>query len=235
MDPVENGIPSGCGIELCAEALAASGVSTTEAVREYETKLDALVERFLPARGDEDKPSTCRRLFEWLWQEKPSRYMPRGSFRLDRVIDSQLSPTTSAVGNCLGLTVLYNVLAQRLGLTVEAIHLENAFGHGPHVLSLLRAGGRETDVEHVFPHGFGYEGHLGNPGRIMWGDAELVGDIYHSAGREMHEEGRLDEAVGAYTRALILNPNHTTARINRGLALLALGRVDEAAGDMETG
>ncbi len=219
-------------VDLASGALVASGAESTSALNDYLTKLDRLRDAFASAHPQADESTRARELFQWLQEAKPHRYEPGGSFRLTEVIDAQLSPDTERVGNCLGLTLLYNTLAQRLGLSMEAIYLEEAFGRGPHVLSLLRVGNRTCDVEHVFPDGFDYRGHLENMERVVWGDAELVADVYHSAGQELHERAQLQEAVISYSKALLLNPDYTKARLNRGLALVALGRVEEAEGDL---
>jgi len=125
------------------------------------------------------------------------------------------------------------VLAQRLGLKVKAVHVEDAFGQGPHVFSILHTGRRTIDIEHILPHGFDFKGHLHNPGRTEWGDAELIADIYHSNGNKLFEQGNHEEAVYNYSKAIRLNPKYTKARLNRALALFMLGHDEEAAKDLE--
>jgi tetratricopeptide (TPR) repeat protein len=137
------------------------------------------------------------------------------------------------VGNCLGLTVLYNVLAQRFGLKVKAIHVEDALSQGPHVFSILETARRTIDVENIFPNGFHFKGHLGNHQRTIWGNAELIADIYHSTGNKFFEQGNHEEAVQSYSKALLLNPQYTKAYLNRALALFLLGRDEEAKKDLE--
>ncbi|MFQ5827278.1 MAG: tetratricopeptide repeat protein, partial [Dehalococcoidia bacterium] len=160
-----------------------------------------------------------------LWRTKPQRYQPRGSFRLNEVLTAQLDQGRKGVGNCLGLTVLYNVLAQRLGLRVGAIHLEAAFDTGPHVFSLLYTAGSTIDIENIFPHSFDYRGHRENPAREEWKDRELVADIYLSRGNEYFEAGEWQGAIANYDSALEFNPRYEKANLNKMMALSQLGRV----------
>ena len=47
-------------------------------------------------------------------------------------------------------------------------------------------------------------------------------------GLDIQREGRLDEAMADYQKALQFNPDHANARNNLGLALIQKGRPDEA-------
>lgn len=218
----------GAKIDLDQGALIASGVNRESVFTEYLAKIDQLCHRIAEALscqgGDLEK---ARGIFDWLWRAKPNRYQYQGNFKLSDVLDAQLG-AQDKIGNCLGLTVLYNVLAQRFGLEVRAVQLEDAFGMGPHVFSVLYAEGRSIDIENVFPYGFDYQGHLYNPQRKEWGDRELIADIYHSMANSFFERGKLERAIEGYDRAIRLNPAYTRARLNKGIALVELGRVGEA-------
>jgi hypothetical protein len=165
------------------EALQASGIEEKNQIAEYERILDCLCQQFvcqiILTSGPLEK---ARALFDWLWREKPSRYKPEGDYRLRHVIDAQLSKDSQTVGNCLGLTLLYNCLLRKMEINAEALYLENAFGMGPHVLTLLQTEESSIDIENILPNGFDYKGHLDDPLRTRWGDKELVADIYHSNG-----------------------------------------------------
>jgi len=111
---------------------------------------------------------------------------------------------------------------------VKAVHLEDAFGIGPHVFSVLYVGGDSIDIENILPHGFDFQGHLGNPQREEWGDRELIADIYHSEANDFFEQGKWEGAIENYDKAIGFNPKYTKARLNKGIALVALGRTEEA-------
>jgi tetratricopeptide (TPR) repeat protein len=204
--------------DLAKEALAASGLREDDRVRDYLGKLDFLSQEFSP-KGARDFSLLTRAegLFEALWKGRPNRYQPQGHFGLDQVIDAQLSKKGGAVGNCLGLTLLYNCLLKKEGIGAKALHLENAFGIGPHVLTLLTIDDSTIDIENILPEGFNYKGHKQDPSRLAWGDKELVADIYQSRGTVLFQRGEFSEALRNYNMALKLNPRYEKAEFNRAI------------------
>jgi len=206
--------------DLERQALIASGLGEENRIAEYLGKLSSLSEQFV---AQERLPSSAltraRGLFDWLWKDRPTRYRHQGNYRLHHVIDAQINEGTLAVGNCLGLTLLYNCLLRGIGIEAEAVYLENAFGLGPHLLTLLNIGDDSIDIENIFPGGFDYMGHKSDPSRVIWSDRELVADIYHSVGNELFEKGEFSEALRTYNRALKLNPHYESARLNKAIVL----------------
>ena len=200
----------------------ASGVEDKRQIAEYGKKLDSLLQKFTR----EKVPSShwlmkAKELFIRMWDKKQARYKPRGSFKINHVIDAQLSEEDQAVGNCLGLTLLYNCLLYRMGIKAEASYLENAFNFeiGPHVLTTIQTKTSAIDIENILPGGFDYKGHLGNPSRTRWRDQELVADVYHSMGNECFERGEFTEALKNYEMAIRLNPQYEKARLNKAILL----------------
>ncbi len=219
--------------DLAWGALIASGVRTRKDLENYLAKLNTLYQQVKADIPADTKLEKARAIFDWLWRKKPNRSERKGSYKLTEVLDAQLDPEIEKVGNCLGLTVLYHLLALRLGLKVKAIHVEHAFRQGPHVFSVLYTGKSAKDIEHILPNGFDFKGHLDNPHRTVWGDTELIADICHSIGNEQFERNELEQAVQSYSKAIRLNPKYAKAFLNRGLALLTLGRGEEAQRDLE--
>ncbi len=202
------------------ESLLASGVRGDERFALSIQKLDDLHRQFISSTvPPPDSLARAEALFKWLWIEKPARYKSHGSYKLHHVIDAQLSQDSQTVGNCLGLTILYNCLLRRVGIVAEALHLENAFGIGPHVLTLLQMEGSLVDIENILPEGFDYRGHLNDRSRTRWGDRELVADIYHSLGNECFTKGELMKALEYYEKAIHLNPQYERVRLNRAILL----------------
>ncbi len=106
-----------------------------------------------------------------------------------------------------------------MDIHAEALYLENAFGIGPHVLTLLQTEKSILDVENILADGFDYRGHHAQPARTKWGDREIVADIYHSIGNESFEERDYLEALKNYDIAITLNPGYEKARLNKAILL----------------
>jgi len=202
------------------KALLASGVKDRLRIAEYTEKLDHLQHKILSRLGGEQNPMVKAKIvFDWLWLEKPFRYVLSGSYKLNEVIDAQVSELKRTVGNCLGLTVLYNCLLQRLGIRAGAVYLESAFNKGPHVLTSLTLYERMIDIENILPDGFDYKGHFTNQSRVPWGNRELVSDIYHSQGNDFFNEDHCAEALQSYDMAINLNPAYEKAYLNKAILL----------------
>ncbi len=210
--------------DLEREALIASGIKEDDRIRAYLDKLQNLYKQILADVNLSDRHLTrAKQIFNWLWHDRPHRYQRRGCYRLHEVIDSQLNKNKESVGNCLGLTVLYNCLLTKSGIKAKGVSLTCAFGIAPHVLTLLKTKNMTIDVENILRNGFDYKGHLDNPSRTLWGDKELVADIYHSQGNDSFARHDLHSARKNYDLALKLNPKYEKARMNRGILLDRMG------------
>ena len=206
--------------DLEKEALTASGLTDEARVRDYCSKLDSIFQKFLPGEVLSFSPLTrAEKLFKALWKDRPNRYRPEGFYRLNDVIDAQCGPDRKAVGNCLGLTLLYNCLIKRIGIEAEALSLEYAFNIGPHVLTVLIIDDLNVDVENILSDGFDYKGHKQDPTRVRWGDKALVADVYQSRGTEFFQKGQMENALKNYEMALKLNPSYEKARLNKAILL----------------
>jgi len=212
------------------KVLIASGITKDDLIATYARKLDKLNQRFIrEVKYISDPFTTAKALFNWLWITKPHRYAPHGHYKLHHVIDSQLSKDIIAVGNCLGLTLLYNCLLRRVGIDAQALYVENAFGIGPHVLTVFKTKESMVDIENILPDGFDYKGHLNDPSRSIWGDQELVADIYHSLGNECYEKGDYNEALRNYDMAIKLNPRYERARLNKAIVVDRIGMEENSS------
>jgi hypothetical protein len=202
------------------EILLASEIKNNKLQELYDKKTNQILAYFLAQKNSPSHPAALAKgLFGYLWGEKPLRYRPHGNYRLNAVIDAQLSSDVQAVGNCLGLTLLYNCLLRKLGVVAKALYLDSAFDRGPHVLTLLSIGDTLIDVENILPEGFDYPGHRDNPSREVWGDQELVADIYLSTGNQSFLDGAYGRALKNYDQALELNPRNEKAHINKMILL----------------
>ncbi len=205
------------------EALRASDLEDEEHIELYRGKLHSLFLKFKTERKPSgDLLSTASLLFDWLWKGRRNRYQPKGEYRLHKVIDAQINKADKPVGNCLGLTILYNCLMERAGVTARTIFMENAFDMGPHVLTVIKKDNRIIAVENIFKSGFDYKGHPDSLTGTKWGDQELVADIYNSRGNEFFEKDAFHEALIQYKKAVVLNPQYETACLNKAIVLQKL-------------
>jgi hypothetical protein len=161
----------------------------------------------------------AKQLFDGLWEDNPKRYQRRGKYRLNQVIDAQMWGGSPGIGNCLGLTLLYNCLLRQIGIESQVVYLEDTFSSSPHLLTLLRTEYSNIDIDNMLPDGFDYKGYINESSRVLWGHEELVADVYHSVGNELFEQGALAMALFNYDRALALNPRYERARLNRMILL----------------
>jgi tetratricopeptide (TPR) repeat protein len=207
------------------EALLASGIQDRSKIAFYVAELNRIYQQFLRQMiPPPDQVDKARALFTWLWASKPDRYKSQGSYKLNEVIEAQLKEDSRSVGNCLGLTLLYNCLLRKIDIYAEALYLENAFGTGPHVLTLLQIEKFIIDVENILPDGFDYRGHRAHPARTRWGDRQLTADIYHSVANEHFEKGNFLEALTNYDMAISFNPQYERAHLNKAILLDKMGK-----------
>jgi len=149
--------------------LILSGLQTKAEVNNYTDKLRSLEEGFQEWLKDEEKSPiplskwgahqksfgfsedyiTAGNLFGYLSGSNKSRYKLY-AYRFNRVIDAQIDhgSVSGPVGNCLGLTALYNILGSRLGLDLSIKQGNN------HLFSLLHADGKEVEIENTAFMGF---------------------------------------------------------------------------------
>jgi tetratricopeptide (TPR) repeat protein len=212
-------------LNLEQEALLASGIQERSKIVFYLAELDRIYQQFLLQMIPLPDPvEKAKVLFTWLWTSKPNRYKPQESYKLNEVIEAQLKGDARSVGNCLGLTLLYNCLLRKMDIDAEVLYIENAFGIGPHVLTLLHAEKTVIDIENILPDGFEYRGHHTHPARTRWTDRELVADIYHSVANELFGKGNFVEALKNYDIAIVYNPQYEKAHLNKAILLDKMGK-----------
>jgi len=185
-EDAENGTLS---MSLQKAAFIASGIASSQ-VEGYLKRFSSITNDLKDSIKGHDKAEKARSIFNWLWKTKPRRYELGGNFKLTLVIDAQLKDTEK-VGNCLGLTILYNSLAQDFNLPVKAAYLDNFLGFS-HVFSIFYLESSRIPIENVFPNGFDYDPHKNNPRIVEWDNIHLVADIYNSrANDEDNDELRM--------------------------------------------
>ena len=238
--------------------LIASGLKTEKDIREYTRKLDRLQKEFEkecgydewqnnPADNPEFKSENLKyhregnkgkALFNYLWRTKPSRYK-KDQFCLTNVIDAQLDPQIPEAGNCLGLTMLYTLLALREKLDVSVAQ------SGVHIQNIVRVIDRMDNhltsiVDNTHAEGFQTEqqanNHTANNRKNKNLTAKpascLLSIFYSTTGAEKFENSKYNATVTDQNIALMLDPDNEDAYIYRGLVKYAKRNSKGAADDI---
>src|SRR3989338_1009414 len=195
--------------------LVISGLSTEDAVEQYVAKLDK-IEKDFKRKNSRKKRNyiIARALFNYLGEIKDDRY--NSDFLLADIIDNQLSEDPNqTVGNCVGLTSLYTVLGQRIGLDLYV--LASNF----HILSCMTENDKEIIIENT--DRFGFDIAHPKPNFKKEELSALVAATLHSRGIDKYTHNRYQEAIKDYDRAIELNPEDKNALNNRGVAKQEIG------------
>jgi tetratricopeptide (TPR) repeat protein len=193
-----------------------------------ERELSRLADRLRPAvasdPGGAGVPDAFRRI---LIREEGFAYDPGAGNPENYLLDTVLSRKR---GNCLGLSLLWLSLAERLDLPFRGVYVP---GH-----CFVRFDGNGARVNVEFSDGgaswgddrFRREFRLGpdRPYLRSLSSAETVGILLKSLGAAYAGKGRHDDALGIYAEAERLFPGLPDAPYNAGVSLQRLGRSGEA-------
>jgi tetratricopeptide (TPR) repeat protein len=200
-------------------ALVAGGVRDFETLQHYRWKAAALAEEF---RRLHPNPGTPRQQAEAVF-EFMHRNILYGGYDLAytdlrRVLDEGRF-------NCVSATVLFNYLAEELGLVCHGLEMPG------HAMSRILLPSGTFDIENTCPRWFHLNGDSDHPmnavGQMIGTAAtadrskarevspiQLAAMIYYNRGVDFLTEKRFDEAVRANAKALRLDPGNATARGN---------------------
>jgi tetratricopeptide (TPR) repeat protein len=219
---------AGKQVELERALLIVSGADTEEKIAEYKRKLDSIQESFreylsnLSVSGQKKQTPlrTAKALHNFVWQSNPNRYQYNGEFLLTKVIDSQLNDNPDTpVGNCVGLTSLYTVLGQRLGLDLSVVSPPE------HVLCVLHHGEKNYPIENTYPQWFqmDMESYKNRFGMDLIGLKKdppvfLAADILNWRGVSKYESGKCRRAISDFDKAIKINPDYADAYNHRAIS-----------------
>lgn len=193
-----------------------------------EREIARLADRLRPAVIDRTDPGrVVAALNRFVFEEEGFVYDPApgntDNYLPGRVLERKR-------GNCLGLTVLYLALAERLGLPMRAVYVPS------HCFPRYEDGGARINIETA-------------QGGVEWGDAryarvfgvtparpylrslgtrEAIGVYLKSLGAARSREGREDEALDLYRAASRFAPGLPDVAYNAGVSYQKMGRLDEA-------
>ena len=135
-------------------------------------------------------------------------------------------------GNCLGLSLLYLSLADRLGVPFRGVYVPS------HCFVRYEGNGVRMNVEFAengaswaddrYRRVFGIS--PGRPYLQSLSPTEMLGVFLKTLGAGYSRKGREEEALRLYDEAERLYPGLPDVHYNAGVSLQKLGRLDEAAG-----
>jgi len=135
-------------------------------------------------------------------------------------------------GNCLGLSMLWLALADRLGLPFRGVYVpSHCFVRyegkdGRRNVELAEGGASWGDDRYRRE----FRIRPGRPYLLSLSSAEMLGVYLKSLGAGYSRKGREEDALRLYGEAGRLYPGLPDAHFNAGVSLQKLGRLDEAAG-----
>lgn len=145
------------------------------------------------------------------------------NFLLDRVLSRRR-------GNCLGLTVLFLSLADRLGLPLRAVYVpSHSFvryeGNGARIN--IETGEKGIERKDDWYAGK-YRLREGSPYLRSLGKTETIGLYLNSLGTASSRKGREEDAIRWYREASMFYPGLPDIRYNAGVSYQKMGRNREA-------
>jgi tetratricopeptide (TPR) repeat protein len=135
-------------------------------------------------------------------------------------------------GNCLGLSLLYLAIADRLGVPFRGVYVPS------HCFVRYEGNGGRENVEFA-EGGASWEDDRyrkefrispGRPYLRSLSHAEMLGVFLKTLGAGYSQKGREEDALRLYDEAAGFNPGLPDVYYNAGVSLQKLGRLDEAAG-----
>jgi tetratricopeptide (TPR) repeat protein len=136
-------------------------------------------------------------------------------------------------GYCLGLSVLYLSLAERLGLPIYGVvapgHFFVRYDDGRELFNIetTSRGGYAPDEHYITEFKVPQAGDDTIYMRNLT-NLETLGCFFNNLGNSYHTIGDVDTAMAVLERAVQINPSLAEARMNLGNIYLKKGRVDEA-------
>ena len=203
-----------------------TGVRVDPAVVEEE--IDRLAGRVRPALRDRSDPrKVISALNRFLFVEEGFTYDSDAGYPENYLLDRVIARKR---GNCLGLTALYLLMAERLSLPLRGVYVPS------HSFVRYEDGGVRFNIE------AGESGAEWKDGRYVrefrltenrpylqsLGRKEMIGVYLKSLGTAYSREGREDRALLLYREAAVFHPALPDVYFNAGVSLHRSGSLDEA-------
>jgi len=208
---------------IAKAALIVTKVSTNR-IPEYLQKLENLFndyEKYKKANHWQAQSSyeELDYLRQYLWKNGEGRYQPEQvSFYFDRVIDHQidyLNEKSKFVGNCNELTLLFNILAIRLGIDIKTI---STFDHQFSAYQGKKI--ENTAANGIYHRNYSYY--------LETSPFEGIASFCFNLGAAHYQKKEYDLALPYYLKAIEINPQNAYFHYNLGAVYQELKQYDKA-------
>lgn len=184
--------------------------------------------------GLEDPGATVAAMREVVFEE--FRFSPVGS--KSGALDTSMATKMQAKrGGCVLLVILYLALGDDLGIELEAaaasshLYVIRGEGRGKENVELLRRGELVSDQYYVSRYGVGAEAISRGLYLAALPRSAIIASLASNQGVMLLDRGDLLGAIERFDMAIRLYPHLEAALLNRGIALVAAGRHEEAWSD----
>jgi len=223
-------IPLGKTLILASSLVGAELTGVPVDPASVENEITRLAEKVRPALRDRSDPrAVIAALNRFLFVEE--------GFSYDRVAGNTDNYLLHRVlgrkrGNCLGLTALYLLLAERLSLPLHGVYVPShcfVRYEDAGVRFNIETGEKGADRDDGrYHHDFGFKG--GGPYLRSLGRKEMIGVYLKSLGASCSRKGMEDRALRLYREATVFYPGLPDAYFNAGVSFQKKGLLDEAIG-----
>lgn len=198
-----------------------------------ETAIARIADRIRPGLGGTDVRGAVEAFGRVLFGDLGFAYDPASgnpdNFLPDRVLARRK-------GNCLGLTVLYLALAERLGVPLRwgyaPSHCFPRFEEGDRCVNAETAENGALTSDERYAREFGLSGD--RPYLTTLGRREMIGLYLKSQGAALSRRNDEERALRAYDIAALYYPCLPDIPFNAGVSFLKTGRLDEAVARYRT-
>jgi len=196
-------------------------------IRSYEAMLDLMALQLLSRiRLDSPPEAKIRAINTFIFEEMGYRFPPHSLYAKDIDLYTFLpSVLDSRRGVCLGVSILYHTLAQRLGLPLETVtppgHIYVRYHQGDRVINIeTTARGIHIDSEE----------YLGIDTRSLEerNIKEVIGMAHFNQASVYWQNGEFQRALDAYHKALPYLPNDMLVKELMAYNYLFTGQLDKA-------
>ncbi|MGL6193292.1 MAG: transglutaminase family protein, partial [Thermoguttaceae bacterium] len=131
--------------DLFRASLISEGILTVSEIKSYEKNLDKIVaslrSRANEGKGTQNQEELIRNVYEAMHKE-----VFTGTYKIED--SSPAAALDSGNFNCVSATIIYNAIAQKLGLEASGLEMSG------HVLSRVKCGTKNIDIETTCPTWF---------------------------------------------------------------------------------